>query len=50
MYLRGCGSAWSVGHGPMFDRTGSYQVVLLVSLAMIVGAATLFVSLPRYKK
>jgi hypothetical protein len=36
--------------GTMFDRTGSYQVVLFVSLAMIAGAATLFAALPRYKK
>jgi hypothetical protein len=36
--------------GQMFDRTGSYQVVLLISLAMIAGAAALFASLPRYKK
>jgi MFS family permease len=35
--------------GRMFDRTGSYEVVLLVSFAMIVAAAILFASLPRYK-
>jgi MFS family permease len=35
--------------GRMFDRTGSYQVVLFVSFGMIVAAALLFASLPRYK-
>jgi MFS family permease len=35
--------------GRMFDRTGSYRVVLFVSFAMIVAAAILFASLPRYK-
>jgi hypothetical protein len=33
----------------MFDRTGSYEIVLLASFAMIVAAAILFASLPRYK-
>jgi MFS family permease len=36
--------------GRMFDQTGSYQVVLLVSFAMIVAAATLFASLPKYNR
>jgi MFS family permease len=36
--------------GAMFDRTGSYRVVLVVSFAMIVAAATLFVLLPKYKR
>jgi MFS family permease len=35
--------------GSIFDRTGSYQVVLLASLGMIVIAAALFASLPRYR-
>lgn len=35
--------------GRMFDRTGSYEIVLLASFAMIVAAAILFASLPRYK-
>jgi MFS family permease len=34
--------------GRMFDQTGSYETVLLVSFAMIVAAATLFASLPKY--
>jgi len=44
------GALGPLAMGQMFDRTGSYQVVLFVSLAMIVGAATLFASLPHYKK
>jgi len=44
------GALGPLAMGRMFDRTGSYQVVLFVSLAMIVGAATLFASLPHYKK
>jgi predicted MFS family arabinose efflux permease len=44
------GALGPLAMGQMFDRSGSYQVVLFVSLAMIVGAATLFASLPRYKK
>ncbi|HEY3453805.1 MAG TPA: MFS transporter [Bryobacteraceae bacterium] len=35
--------------GRMFDRAGSYEIVLLVSFAMILAAAILFASLPRYK-
>jgi len=35
--------------GRVFDRTGSYEIVLLVSFGMIVAAAILFASLPRYK-
>jgi predicted MFS family arabinose efflux permease len=35
--------------GQFFDRTGSYQTVLLVSLAMVVAAAALFASLPAYE-
>jgi len=44
------GALGPLAMGQMFDRTGSYQVVLFVSLAMIVGAATLFALLPHYKK
>jgi predicted MFS family arabinose efflux permease len=44
------GALGPLAMGRMFDRTGSYQVVLFVSLAMIVGAATLFAALPHYKK
>ena len=49
-----CFYAVAGGLGPLvmgrtFDRTGSYEVVLLVSFAMIVAAAILFASLPRYK-
>jgi MFS family permease len=44
------GALGPLAMGTMFDRTGSYQVVLFVSLAMIAGAATLFAALPRYKK
>ncbi|HEY3940721.1 MAG TPA: MFS transporter [Bryobacteraceae bacterium] len=36
--------------GAMFDQTGSYRLVLAVSFAMIVAAATLFVLLPKYKR
>lgn len=35
--------------GAMFDRTGSYQAVLLASLGMIVLAVVLFASLPAYR-
>jgi MFS family permease len=35
--------------GSIFDRTGSYQLVLLASFAMIVMAAALFASLPPYR-
>lgn len=34
--------------GRMFDLTGSYHVVLLVSFGMIIAAAALFACLPRY--
>jgi predicted MFS family arabinose efflux permease len=44
------GALGPLAMGQMFDRTGSYQVVLLISLAMIAGAAALFASLPRDKK
>lgn len=35
--------------GAMFDRTGSYRLVLLASFGMVVVAAALFASLPRYR-
>ncbi len=35
--------------GSMFDRTGSYRAVLLVSFGMVVAATALFASLPRYR-
>jgi len=35
--------------GRMFDRTGSYRAVLFISFLMIVAAAIVFASLPRYK-
>lgn len=36
--------------GRVFDKTGSYASVLLVSLAMVTAAAALFASLPAYKR
>ncbi len=36
--------------GAMFDQSGSYRAVLLTSFAMIVIAAALFASLPKYKR
>lgn len=36
--------------GQFFDRTGSYQVVLLASLSMVIAAAALFAALPLYKR
>ncbi len=35
--------------GQFFDRTGSYAIVLLGSLGMVIAAAALFASLPAYK-
>ena len=35
--------------GSMFDHTGSYQLVLLACFGMILVAAALFASLPRYR-
>jgi predicted MFS family arabinose efflux permease len=36
--------------GRFFDRTGSYGAVLVVSLAMVIGAAALFGLLPEYER
>ena len=36
--------------GRVFDFTGSYQSVLLASFGMIVAAAALFASLPKYQR
>ena len=35
--------------GQFFDRTGSYQVVLQVSLGMVLVAAAVFALLPAYR-
>ncbi|MGH9693662.1 MAG: MFS transporter, partial [Bryobacteraceae bacterium] len=43
------GALGPLAMGRAFDRTGSYQPVLFVSLAMIVSAAIMFASLPRYE-
>jgi hypothetical protein len=34
--------------GAVFERTGSYQIVLFVSLAMVLVASAVFASLPGY--
>jgi len=36
--------------GRMFDQTGSYRVILLASLALVIIAAALFASLPKYRR
>jgi MFS family permease len=35
--------------GAVFDKTGSYHAVLLVSLGMVIAAAVIFAALPRYQ-
>jgi MFS family permease len=38
-----------IAMGAVFDRTGSYRPILLLSLGMVIAAAALFAMLPRYK-
>jgi hypothetical protein len=35
--------------GAVFDRTGSYHTLLVISLVMVVAAAAIFASLPGYR-
>lgn len=43
------GALGPVVMGAIFDQTGSYKAVLLASFGMVVLAAILFASLPRYR-
>lgn len=43
------GATGPVAMGAVFDRTGSYHALLVISLVMVVGAALIFASLPRYQ-
>lgn len=42
------GATGPVAMGAVFDRTGSYHALLVISLAMVAGAAMIFAWLPRY--
>lgn len=42
------GAAGPVVMGSVFDYTGSYRAVLLVSIAMVIAASIIFGSLPKY--
>lgn len=42
------GATGPVAMGAVFDRSGSYHQMLLISLAMVVAAAVLFAALPAY--
>ncbi len=43
------GATGPIVMGAVFDRTRSYHAALVVSLAMVVGAALIFSALPRYQ-
>ena len=43
------GATGPVAMGAVFDRTGSYHALLVISLAMVACAAAIFASLPRYQ-
>lgn len=43
------GATGPVAMGAVFDRTGSYHALLVISLAMVVAAALIFAALPRYQ-
>ena len=43
------GATGPVAMGAVFDRTGSYHALLVISLLMVIGAAVIFASLPRYQ-
>ena len=43
------GGAGPLLAGAIFDHTGSYRSALLIFLAMVLGSAMLFVSLPKYE-
>jgi MFS family permease len=42
------GATGPVAMGAVFDRTGSYHALLVISLLMVISAAIIFASLPRY--
>lgn len=44
------GASGPIAMGAVFDRTGSYRAVLLVSLALVLVAAVLFALMPEYRK
>jgi MFS family permease len=43
------GATGPVAMGAVFDRTGSYHTLLVISLVMVVAAAAIFASLPGYR-
>jgi MFS family permease len=43
------GATGPVAMGAVFDRTGSYRIMLAVALVMVIAASIVFGALPRYQ-
>jgi len=44
------GATGPVAMGAVFDRTGSYRIMLGIALAMVITASVVFGALPRYQR